>query len=276
MNSFSWPGDVITTKDGILITLRDWPGVYGVGKSVFEAMGSTATSLNTAVEQRVNAGREIPTPSDVSPNQIPIPLLPQGQAVLVGYMEEHDRQRLQDQMTMENLARERRSAFLVEFRTSLEPVERVAGREAEGALQHALLGIRTVYLLNGGGLVAIPAILKIISNDPLPGTFLAWAAGVFILGVLFNALANLNGYVAFLSAFEAANLDQHARAKSVEGHYYPPKDMTKHQADVLQHEIDAEKKRKCAYQRSQRGLIAWVLSLISFFVGVILASISVT
>ena len=57
-----------------------------------------------------------------------------------------------------------RNAFLDQWRTELAPVDAMIELATESATSLALTGLRSVYLLNGGALIALPAFIEIFNK----------------------------------------------------------------------------------------------------------------
>lgn len=69
------------------------------------------------------------------------------------------------------------------------------------AREFSSIGIRFGYILNGGGLVAIPAIIEFLPSGDFDRTFMVWTVVFFTLGILSAAGTTL---VAFFAAKKMA------------------------------------------------------------------------
>ena len=271
MNTYSWPANVLMTEKGVVLGFPEWPDLAPVGDTVQEAMLAATTALSAAVSSRIEAGATIPAPSDHGPRQIPIVIDGETAARVDAYVEIRESERLRQRSEMEQVNRDRRAAFLTEFRVNLDPIERIRDTADSGATEFALVGVRSCYLLNGGGLVAIPAIMQILSKTQLPGSLVLWPALVFVLGILFSAITNYFAYRSMFTASEAWGFELNARASEVSGTYYPQEDEAAHKGKIAQNRIDQERKLTSARRCADIGVITFGGAIICFLVGVGLA-----
>lgn len=268
MNSYVWPASVHFTEKGIVLGFPEWPELSPMGATVQEAVLVAATGLSTAVKSRLKAGITIPAPSNFGPRQIPIAIDSETAARLDVYIEHQEIKNLQRQNEIMQAYQERRAAFLTEFRVNLEPVEQNRRLADSGAIEFSLVAVRTGYLLNAGGLIAIPAIMKILPDSDLAGGALALPAVVFVVGVVFSFVTNLFAYRSMFKAGEGWGYEESARAMEVIATYYPPEDQTEHSAQIAQHRVDHACKLKSATRCANIGIISFVVSAGCFIGGV--------
>jgi len=267
LQRYSWPATVHPTEKGVFLSFTDWPDLAPVGDNVNEAVLNGGEMLSAAVMQRIRHGADIPAPSDLGPRQLPIPINDAATAQLNRAIKDQQLKEFREQSELEQLQRERRSAFLTEFRANLEPVERSIERADAGAQEFAVVAVKTCYLLNAGGLVAMPAILQALSVKDPSEISLFWPSVIFAFGILVAAITN---FLAYRSLFEAAGAwgsESSARAQEVSGSYYPPNETEKHAEAVAQHRVDFEIKIKSANRLANAGLAFFAISMASFLIG---------
>lgn len=269
MNTYIWPANVVATERGLVVlSLPNWPDLNPSGETVQEAMLAASRQLSAAVEKRIEDNSDIPAPSDLGPRQVPIAIYGDTCAKVDAYIAKRQQERLRQQTELEQQRRDRRSAFLAEFRANLEPVERDQDRCNAGAVELALAGIRASYFLNAGGLVAIPAIMKIFPVEALPTSAFLWPAGVFAFGVLLTAACNFSAYFSLLRAGEGWSWEASARANEVIGNYYPPEESADWDAETAQRRVNKDQKLAKANNLAIVGQVSFVGAIASFLAGV--------
>ena len=88
---------------------------------------------------------------------------------------------------------ERRLAYLEEYRTNIEPVQRDITEANRATVDFALTGIKSLYLLNGGAIIAVPAFAGV--SERLSIDSLGTAIACFAVGLFTAALTNLLAYL---------------------------------------------------------------------------------
>src|SRR6516165_1550708 len=74
----------------------------------------------------------------------------------------------------------------------------------ESAVKLADAGIKSVFALNGGGLIALPAFIALFKVEPqLARNWIIGAGAVFIAGLILAALTSLFGYLSAMIAHES-------------------------------------------------------------------------
>ncbi len=218
--------------------------------------------------KRVGADVDIPAPSEFGPRELPIPISDEATARLDQWLKAKDEQRFKEQSQLEQMRRERRASFLTEFRANLEPIERRREQADNGATDFALLGVKSCYFLNAGGLVVLPAILQALSGDSAIAISLLWPSIIFSVGILFAVLTNYLGYRSLWLAGEMWGCESSARAREVSSLHYPPEDQEEHDKKISQDRVDYEKKNRSANRCANSGVITFGLSMLCFVAGV--------
>ena len=85
------------------------------------------------------------------------------------------------------------------------PVENLRDQASQSATVFAAIGIRSAYLLNGGALIAIPAIVQIASAVEISKAALIVSVMCFVVGIATAILSNIIAYrVSFAAALAHA------------------------------------------------------------------------
>ncbi len=267
MAQYSWPATVHTTDKGVFLSFPDWPDIAPVGDNVQEAFLQAGELLSAAVVERLDAVVDVPPPSEYGPRQVPIAIDGNATARLEQWLKDRDAERFRQQSELEQIRRDQRAAFLTEFRANLEPVERQGDRADTGAREFALVGVRSCYFLNAGGLIAMPAILKLIPGDPMIDLSLTPTI-VFTVGITTAAITNYLAYRSLFLAGQAHVHETNARAKEVADLYYPPKDKEARTKEITQERVDHTNKIRSASKLTDWGVAFFAASMICFLAGV--------
>jgi hypothetical protein len=97
---------------------------------------------------------------------------------------------------------EYRDMFLKEWQVAMNPMNEWAKEADKGANAYAQSVIKSAYLLNGGGLVAVPAAVSLFKVDVDVGQSLAGIAGasaLFITGIILAWLTSGAAYFAMFA-----------------------------------------------------------------------------
>ena len=271
MNSFGWPAKLKRTKDGVELSLPDWPDITESGATVQEAVLRARDALNHAVMLRIRTGTRVPSPSDLRPGQILVPVAEEVALSLEAHAEERDEQLFRDVAELQRVERDRRAAFWAERQAYLDLPLRFGERADAGAREFASIGIRFCYLLNAGGLIAVPAIMEIVPDAALAATTLLVPTITFVAGVLLAAVTN---YLAYHSmVMDGQGHAHHANAAGMEvlGMHFPPEDHSEHDAAVAQARLEHERSGKKAVFWANLASGTFCVSIGAFIVGVLSA-----
>ncbi len=268
MNTYTWPANVLQTDVGVALSFPEWPDLAATGRSVQEAMLAAQESLSTAVAGRIDNNLDILAPSDLGPGQVPIVIRDDVAASLDGYLGERERERMRVRAETEQIHRERRTAFLAEYDAATAQANLNAGRADAGAIKYGVLGIQFAYVLNAGGLVAIPAILQILGAGSETVSDVVSPAVIFVVGIAAAVVANIAAYKSLFAAGAGWAHHSAARAGEVNAAHYPNEDETERRAEIAQHDIDYKTHVESAGRLADIGLAACITSAISFLIGV--------
>ena len=271
MNSFGWPAKLNRTKGGVKLSFADWPDITETATTVQEAVLRAKDSLNHAVMLRINAGTSVPPPSNLQPGQVLIPITEDLAVRLQAYAEERDTQLFRETAEVHRVQRDLRAAFLAERQAYVEPIERLIERTDAGASEYASIGIRFCYILNAGGLIAVPAIMEILPDTAIGASKMLVPAFTFVGGVFLAATTNYLAYHSMIKASESHSYQASATGKEVFGMYFPPEDQTDHDAEIAQDRFDREDNREKAAFWANKAKVTFCLSIGGFFAGVLFA-----
>ena len=220
---------------------------------------------------RIRAGTGVPPPSDLRPGQVLIPITEDVAVRLQAYAEERDTHLFREAAELHRVQRELRAAFLAERRAYLEPIERSVERTDAGATEYASIGIRFCYILNPGGLIAVPAIMEILPDAAIAASKMLVPPFTFVGGVFLAAATNYLAYHSMIKASESHSDQADATGKEVLGMYFPPEDQAAHDAEIAQDRFDCERNREKAAFWANTAKVTFCLSIGAFIVGVLSA-----
>lgn len=149
---------------------------------------------------------------------------------------------------------ERRRTYLEHYKAELEPQYRYSVESDRASVGFAQSGIRSMYILNGGALVALPAFHALLKESPTyTSEPLLWAALAFVIGLALSGITSLLAYLAQSAVSEAVSHVISWRAISVNESYWPREEGKK---PTAVEEIDAEKKQAKRW-RKRFNWFAW-------------------
>ena len=148
------------------------------------------------------------------------------------------------------------------------PIERLQDYSDRTASEFAAIGVRFCFVLNAGGLIAVPAIMELIPSIAVDRKIMIWSAVLFVLGVLFAALANYLAYRSASKASEAWCNEVSARTLETYANYYQPQDEANSQMQIQQHRSKHKRFLKSAKCTINFGVWIYGFSIISFLLGV--------
>lgn len=268
MVTYSWPASVAIVDGAVSLTFSDWPDLAASGASHQEAILFATEMLSSAVLAQIRADAEIPQPSDLSPDQIRIAINAETAAQLDIYLERRQIRIFRQNNELLEFYRHRRTAFLADFRASIDPIERMIERLDAAARDFASIGTRFCYILNAGGLVVIPAIMEFLPAADIERSLLLWPAGSFGFGILLAATTNYFAYISTFKASEAWSHESNARAKECSANYYPPENREIHQSEIEVERGSFKTKLGRAQCYANTGISTFVGSIVAFLLGV--------
>ncbi|MCH9052631.1 MAG: hypothetical protein IIA72_16415 [Proteobacteria bacterium] len=174
-----------------------------------------------------------------------------------------------DKSEDQRLTIERRLAFLEEWRTNLTPIQESIASADRGAIDFALAGLKSGFLLNGGALIALPAFIEIFKLKPGDADLFVFAAIPFALGLITCTVANFLGYKCANTAISAQEEARSWRALRVTEQYYPSKDRVSTAKTVKISQDKSDKLFLKARKEENIGQKFFIVSISLFVIGVV-------
>ena len=273
MTTYAWPASVAANNVGVVLTFPDWSDLSVDGANLPEVILRATNSLSAAVSRRIVDKSTIPNPSDLGPNQIWIAITADAAARLEGYIEERQAKMFQQNNDLRQAHDNRRMAYLNDFRARNEPSVRMIEYCNEAATEFVAIGIRFCYILNAGGLIAVPAIMEIFAPGEgvgmtVPGSALLWPAILFASGILLGVATNYCAYQSMFIAAEAWTHESAASAKETSTAYYPPENPTNQQNEIVQERLNHQTKLQLAMRWANIGRLTFGGAVLAFLFGV--------
>jgi hypothetical protein len=125
------------------------------------------------------------------------------------------------------LRSEQREEFRREVERHVEPSIKAAHETDKSAIELGQSLLKTSTLLNGGALVAIPAVVTLFGINVQAITLnLLIAGGIFALGLVFSWLSGSAGFFALSNRADRDYRTAEATRQNLLRFYYPPNDAT--------------------------------------------------
>jgi hypothetical protein len=167
-----------------------------------------------------------------------------------------------------------RKQFREDHEFAIGPLRDKARSEYDGALKFADGGIRSLFSLNGGGLIALPAFVKLFETDMHGAT--AWFVGaailMFVAGLIAAALVSLLGYFSAMKGNESAQLNMTAISTKYATHYGQIPETSTTEAGIKAAESTAKKHTARSILLRTIAVTSSVVSLVAFITGACLAA----
>lgn len=276
MGTYAWPANLTKNEKGWITTFVDWPDIAAIKASAQDSMLEASEQLNNEIEHRLEQKAHIPAPSEVKPGQIQIPASSRVNHLLDALIQKENEKQLQNLAQIEHANREKRSSYLTEYRMNLDSVERLRDQADEAAIKFATIGINFNYFLNGGALVALPAILQFAEKGSVNLESLNFAMWLFVAGIVLAGLTNFLAYRSVIKAAEAHSEEINARAMDVSLAYYPPEDPSERQTEAASKHTTSKLLLGVARTTANWGILTFAVSNIFFLVGLSLIIWSVS
>ena len=98
-----------------------------------------------------------------------------------------------------------REQFRDDYEFAMRPFRDILGANYDNAIKFAD-GIKALFSLNGGGLIALPAFATLFKPDMrTAAVWIGWAMVAFVIGLVGAALTSLFGYKSAIEAVEATH-----------------------------------------------------------------------
>lgn len=161
----------------------------------------------------------------------------------------------------------RRRNFLLEWEVGVLSLDVQARAHVEQATGFALTAIRSVYLLNGGGVTFLPAFAVLFGTDLVARQFVFMAAGaLFVCGLLLTFICNLLGYFVLVYQDQAVHWRREQSATRLKATYDrlmgkeppdPPTSFEQMEENADRHDCLAENLRLVAIGCLLFGLVCF-------------------
>ena len=161
-----------------------------------------------------------------------------------------------------------RADFLVEYRAATEPLERYFDYTDRAATEFVSIAIRYCYLLNAGGLVAIPAIIELLPGTEYDRSIMIWPAGLFTVGILLAAVTNYLAYFVTIQSGEGLTNEHQVRSWTIHETFYRPHDETIIRKKIEEHSTIRDKSYKKVSRYTYLGIIIFTITIACFLAGV--------
>lgn len=170
---------------------------------------------------------------------------------------------------------EGRLIFLEEWRTNLTPLQNSIASADRAAVDFSLAGLKSMFILNGGALIAVPAFVEILDLGPEAFGSLVDASVLFVSGLVECVLANLTAYLSMREAGLGLVATTESRAAMLKRVYTgdPKGDLA---AKEAREEAKADRLGKKARRLADIGLVLFFFAFSAFIGGAILSGLLLT
>ena len=232
MSNYAWPALFTKNDAGYKITFPDWPDISIQSDDLSDAHRQAAAQLNSNVIKRMDMKSDIPSQSEFRPRNMPIEVDSAIAVKLDSYLKQQDLASVRESNELFQSYQLRNAAYLSDYRTRKEPIEREKENANSAAVEFVSIGIRFCYVLNAGGLVVIPAIMELLPDPSDERLSMVIPAVLFAIGILLAAATNYLVYHLSIKAIESCNYELEATTKETLGFHYPPDDQAAHQIAI--------------------------------------------
>ena len=268
MNKYAWPARVEKDTGKIVLVFPDWEGIAVSGTTGSEAARKATEALSQAVLVRIEADASVPAPSELQQRQILVYVTEETAARVDAYLESRDEREFRKGNELEKIQRDFRTAYLTEREAHVGRLERLTELSEGSVREFASIGIRFAYILNAGGLVAVPAIMELLPKNSGSGAALLAPAVIFVVGILAAAVTNFLAYRSSAMISEGYLLLIATQEMEISGIYYPPDDPTTHEGEI--EELRQKNKKMVKLARRANNWAVWTFggAIASFLLGV--------
>jgi hypothetical protein len=116
--------------------------------------------------------------------------------------------------------RERWRAMMEQYQAEIGPLEQRLSAHIAHATLFGTSALRTVFELNGGGLIALPSLGALFGSIWSRGHWLpVWGVTAFVIGLICTALGYLTGFLHFVAWQQVVREEMGRRGSSITGQY---------------------------------------------------------
>jgi len=165
-----------------------------------------------------------------------------------------------------------RQQFRDDYEFAIGPLRDDARANYEGALKFADSGIRALFGLNGGGLIALPAFAALFKTDMhAAAVWIVCAVVAFVVGLTGAALTCLFGYMSAMNALEATHNILTATGTKYTRHYQQVPETPTTSGEIKAAEDAAARCTARGILLRRLAVVVSVASLLAFVIGACLA-----
>jgi hypothetical protein len=165
-----------------------------------------------------------------------------------------------------------RQQFREDFEFAIRPLRDDARINYEGAIKFADSGIKALFGLSGGGLIALPAFAALFKTDMKAATgWIVAAAVMFVIGLIFAALTCLFGYLSGMKGGAAFNQSSTAAGIKYVRHYQQAPETPQTSAEIKAAEDAAARHTTWSNRLRAIAVGLSIASLAAFIIGAYLA-----
>lgn len=114
-------------------------------------------------------------------------------------------------------SREGRALFLADWATAVQPDMNNIQRSVEHSVTYGSTGLQAAYIINGGALAALPALMTALTKAGAAS--IAYAAIPFILGIVSAAISSIAAYLNFQFQAQVFAHDSNVNACAIFNRY---------------------------------------------------------
>jgi hypothetical protein len=165
---------------------------------------------------------------------------------------------------------ERRRAYFSELGEACETHRKRASEYDERAIQFASKALQALTYLNGGGLLAIPAVVALFKSDPLSARHqIILTAASFVVGLVCIVAAQVCAFFTFARRMEAEHWFEQQKTTQLGADYFAsvPDEYSKSVRDAQAHGVAGQRKQARSDQWRCGALVCFWLSLFCFILG---------
>ena len=181
---------------------------------------------------------------------------------------------MSDYLALQQLKQNSRQFYFAGWNADVVSVEEDRRKTTEIAANIAQVTLKTGALLNGGAIIALPA-LKGVLGDSVSGEIVIVSVGFFVVGLLLNAISSTWAYIALDLTLNKLN---HLREQRAINRNIPDAE-DKDERAKLEQRLGEEKRNvdranEASGKYGRRALCAHWLSLLAFVIGAIIGGLS--
>lgn len=169
---------------------------------------------------------------------------------------------------------ERTRTFLERWRTDVQPLHEHRLMSREHGYGYAKVAIQTMFLLNGGALIAFPAFAQLLGTAFKDHVTIALLSiGGFVFGLVLIAITTLLAYLSMAADAEAVNQKEEYVKLGLNRDQVADDDKLEYDKKRATAEKERKRKFNLATGLALSGVVLWVASLAAFVFGALFAAL---